>query len=179
MVLGTEKLLKLVRTKKLVEGLSERELKNPEGAGFDLRLGEIWEVVGKGFLGIEDRETSNLKPVAKFDPKKTKTISLKPGKYYVVKTIENLNLPENILGIFRPRSTLYRSGIALFSGNASPGYCGGINTGIMNLGPKPFKIEMGARFIHVVFFEVKGKTHKYQGQWQGGRTQTKGKERQV
>jgi hypothetical protein len=42
MVLGIKKLLKLVKEKKLVENLSERELKNPEGAGFDLRVGEIF-----------------------------------------------------------------------------------------------------------------------------------------
>jgi hypothetical protein len=33
MILGIKKLLKLVKEKKLVENLSERELKNPEGAG--------------------------------------------------------------------------------------------------------------------------------------------------
>lgn len=201
MVLGTGKLLKLVKSKKLVEGLSKRELENPEGAGFDLRLGEVWEVKGQGFLGVEERESAKLKLVSTFKrsdlPKKNtstssgqvspkrsdllkkKVVSLEPGKYYVVKTVEDLNVPENIQVIFRPRSTLYRSGVALFSGNASPGYRGGINVGLINFGPKPFKIEMGARFIHAIFLEVKGKTHKYRGQWQGGRTQTKGKEKQI
>lgn len=179
MVLGTEELLRLVKTKNLVVGLSERELKNPEGAGFDLRLGEIWEVRGAGFLGVDERETPKLKLVAQFDPKKPKSVTLKPGKYYVVKTVEDLNVPENLQVIFRPRSTLYRSGVALFSGNASPGYRGGINVGLINFGPKPFKIEMGSRFIHAIFLEVRGGTHLYRGQWQGGRTQTKGRETQI
>ena len=199
----------MVKTKKIVTGLSERELTTPEGAGFDLRLGEVWEVKGQGFLGVEERETAKLKLIATFErsdlPKKDPStnsgqvspkrsdllkknpstssgqeiVSLRPGKYYVVKTVEDLNVPENIQVVFRPRSTLYRSGVALFSGNASPGYCGGINVGLINFGSKPFKIEMGARFIHAIFLEVKGKTHKYRGQWQGGRTQTKGKEKQV
>lgn len=187
MVLGTEELLKLVKSHKLVTGLSERELTTPEGAGFDLRLGEVWEVLGQGFLGVEERESTKLKLVAsatrshldEVSPRKRKVVSLKSGKYYVVKTVEDLNLPENIQVVFRPRSTLYRSGVALFSGNASPGYCGGINVGLINFGPKPFKIELGARFIHAIFLEVKGGTHLYRGQWQGGRTQTKGKEKQV
>ncbi|MBI4100473.1 hypothetical protein HY439_01900 [Candidatus Microgenomates bacterium] len=190
MVLGTEEILKLVKSHKLVTGLSDRELNTPEGAGFDLRLAEVWEVVGQGFLGIEERESAKLKLVSSItrshlnevSPRKSqrkKVISLKPGKYYVVKTVEDLNLPENIITIFRPRSTLYRSGVALFSGNASPGYCGGINVGLINFGPKPFEIEMGARFIHVIFMEVRGGTHLYRGQWQGGRTQTKGREKQV
>ena len=33
MILGPKKLLELVKTDKLVENLSERELTNPEGAG--------------------------------------------------------------------------------------------------------------------------------------------------
>jgi hypothetical protein len=37
MILGPVLLLKLVKEKKLVEHLAERELTNPEGAGFDLR----------------------------------------------------------------------------------------------------------------------------------------------
>ena len=44
MILGITKLLELVREKKLVENLCERELKNPEGAGFDLRIGEIYGI---------------------------------------------------------------------------------------------------------------------------------------
>ena len=51
MILGPKKLLQLVKTKKLVEGLSERELTNPEGAGFDLRVGEVYEISGNAFLG--------------------------------------------------------------------------------------------------------------------------------
>jgi len=46
MILGVDRLLELVKTEKLVENLSERELTNPEGAGFDLRLGEIYELKG-------------------------------------------------------------------------------------------------------------------------------------
>ena len=38
MILGPKKLLELVKKKKLVENLAHRELTNPEGAGFDLRL---------------------------------------------------------------------------------------------------------------------------------------------
>ena len=55
MVLGPKKLLQLVKTKKLVENLSERELTNPEGAGFDLRLGEVYKISGNAFLGETHR----------------------------------------------------------------------------------------------------------------------------
>jgi deoxycytidine triphosphate deaminase len=179
MVLGIKELLKSVKNKKLVENLSERELKNPEGAGFDFRIGEIYEISGGGFLGIEERKTPKVKLVAKYNPKKKKSFIFKPGKYYLMKTIEKVNTPENILILFRPRSTLYRSGMMIFTGNVSPGYKGELVFGIINLGNCDIKIELGARVVHAMFFQVKGKTNLYRGQWQGGRITTKKKEKQI
>lgn len=179
MILGVKKLLELVKKRKLVENLSERELKNPEGAGFDLRIGELYEVKGKGFLGIEERETPKVKLIAKYGKEKGKKIFLKPRTYYLMKTIEKLNLPENLLVLFTPRSTLYRSGIYIFGGQTAPGYKGELTTGIYNFRDEKFGLELGARVLHIMFFEIKGKTNLYRGQWQGGRVTTNKKEKQV
>jgi len=179
MIIGVKKLLKLVKERKLVENLSERELKNPEGAGFDLRIGELYEVKGKGFLGVEERETPKIKLIAKFDKKNPKKVFLQPKTYYLMKTIEKLNLPENILVLFTPRSTLYRSGVYIFGGQTAPGYRGELTTGIFNFRDEKFELEMGSRVIHIMFFEVKGKSNLYRGQWQGGRVTTKKKEKQT
>jgi len=180
MILGVKKLLELVKEKRLVENLSERELKNPEGAGFDIRIGELYKAEGRGFLGIEERETPKIKLITKFDKnKKSQKIILKPKTYYLMKTVEKLNLPENLLAIFTPRSTLYRSGVYIFGGQTAPGYQGELTTGIYNFRDENFELEMGARVIHIMFFEVKGKSNLYRGQWQGGRVTTKKKEKQV
>ena len=179
MILGVKELLKLVKEKNLVGNLSERELKSPEGAGFDIRIGELYEVEGKGFLGVEERETPKIKLIAKFSKKESKKVSLKPKTYYLMKTIERLNLPENILALFTPRSTLYRSGVYIFGGQTAPGYQGELTTGIYNFRKEDFDLEMGSRVIHVMFFEVKGETNLYRGQWQGGRVTTRKKEKQI
>ena len=51
-MLETKELLKLVEEKKLVENLCSRELENPGGAGFDLRLKEVHKIKeGEAFLG--------------------------------------------------------------------------------------------------------------------------------
>ena len=63
MVIGTKELLRLVKEKKLVEDLCERELKNPEGAGFDFRLNKAFKLEGDSYLGIEDRKTPKTKAV--------------------------------------------------------------------------------------------------------------------
>ncbi len=179
MVLGIEELHKLVEENKLVTGLSERELTNPEGAGFDLRIGELYEVSGQGLLGVTERETPEMKLIAKYEEEKTTEVQLKPGVYYLMKTMEDVNMPEDLLAIMAPRSTLFRSGVYVFGGQVPPGYKGGLNMGIYNYRDTDFRLEMGARVVHIMFFEVKGKGNLYRGQWQGGRTTTDKKETQV
>src|SRR3990167_11377978 len=121
MILGPKILLELVKKKKLVEGLSERELTNPEGAGFDLRLGEVYQISGKAFLGVTERHTADIKLIKKFDPKKKQSLRIKPGDFYLVKTIETVNMPQNLTAHITPRSTTYRSGLFLRVGNVPPG----------------------------------------------------------
>ncbi len=191
MILGPKKLLQLVKTKKLVENLSERELTNPEGAGFDLRLGEVYKISGKAFLGITERHTADITLIADYRPiishhdrdakrqAKNVSVTIKPGEFYLVKTVESVNMPENLTASITPRSTTYRSGLFIRTGNVPPGYCGGLTFGLSNEGPIPVTIEMGARFVHIQFSEVSGGGSMYRGQWQGGRVTAKKKEKQV
>ncbi|MBI4096437.1 MAG: hypothetical protein HY425_01840 [Candidatus Levybacteria bacterium] len=191
MVLGPKKLLQLVKTKKLVEGLSERELTNPEGAGFDLRLGEVYSISGDAFLGETHRKTAEIELIAKYNHlinasgrskslnKGKEKITIKPGDFFLVKTIETVNMPNNLTASITPRSTTYRSGLFLRTGNVPPGYCGGLIFGLKNEGPVTVEIEMGARFVHIQFNEVKGGGNLYRGQWQGGRVTARKKEKQV
>jgi len=187
MILGPQDLLKLVKTKKLVEGLSERELNNPEGAGFDLRLGEVYKIKGDAFLGETHRKTADIELIAKSIQKTdgrhekgySKSIKIKPGDFFLVKTIESVNMPQNLTASITPRSTTYRSGLFLRTGNVPPGYCGGLIFGLKNEGPVTCEIEMGARFVHIQFSEVRGRGNMYRGQWQGGRVTAKKREKQV
>ena len=179
MILGPTLLLKLVKTKKLVEGLSKRELTNPEGAGFDLRLGEIFKISGKAFLGETHRQTPDIKSVIVYNPKKTQSIKIKPGDFFLVKTIEKINLPLNLSAVIIPRTTTFRSGLFIRTGPIQPGYSGELTFGLKNEGPITVEIEMGARFVHLIFSEIKGSGSAYRGQWQGGRVSATKKERQV
>lgn len=177
MVLGPKKLLQLVKTKKLVENLSERELTNPEGAGFDLRLGEVYKISGKAFLGETHRQTPDINLVKKFG--KDKSIKVKPGEFFLFKTIEKINLPVDLSATILPRTTTFRSGLFLRTGPIQPGYQGELTFGLKNEGPIVVEIEMGARFAHVIFSEIKGSGSAYRGQWQGGRVSATKREKQV
>lgn len=179
MIIGPTKLLQLVKTKKLVEGLSERELTNPEGAGFDLRLGELYKIKGKAFLGETERETPDIELVAKYQKDKKIVFTIQPGEYYLATTIENVNTPKDITINFKPRTTTFRSGLFLRTGNVAPGYCGKLTFALKNEGPIPVTLEMGCRIVHAQFAWVDGGGSMYRGQWQGGRVTTKSREKQV
>ena len=206
MFLGVDKLLKLVREKNLVEGLCERELENPEGCGFDLRLGKVWKIKGEGYLGVEDRKTCDVELVAEWkdgkngrsfgrthgsaptgeikfvglDPRvNPSSIIIKPNDFYLVTTIEKVNLPKNLVGIIKPRSTLQRMGIYVRTTQVAPGYCGELTFAVKNVGPCKVKVDLGARIVHIMFAQVSGETALYRGQWKGGRVTARKKEKQV
>ncbi|MDD5527804.1 MAG: hypothetical protein PHO56_02390 [Patescibacteria group bacterium] len=198
MILGIKKLHELVEEIKLVEGLCEREMNNPEGAGFDLRLSEVYQLEGDGFLGVEERQTPAAKLIAKAKNSPLErggqplagrgvlnagdsedAFVFQPGKYYLIKTMEKVNLPTNLSGIIFPRTTMFRSGIGMFNGIVQPGYSGELTFGVCNLGQSNIKISFGARVAHITFHEVLGEGNQYKGQWQGGRVSTGAKETQI
>src|SRR3989344_4713784 len=169
MIVGQNELKKLVREKKIVENLAERERKNPEGAGFDIMLGEIYKISGTGFLGVNDRKTPKETLVAKYKKGQRVSFLVKPGEFYLVKTIEKVNTPANMSIYTFARSTLFRSGVTLLLTQTAPGYKGSLVFGLKNLGPSDFRLELGARIAHIQFIEVDEEIPQvslYRGQWQ-------------
>ena len=180
MVLGPKKLLQLIKKIKLVENLDKRELTAPEGAGFDIRLGEVHKLDGgKAYLGLTHRETPKVKTVAKYNEKKISSYTIKPREFVLMSSIETFNIPLNITVNFKPRTTTFRSGLIIRTGNVAPGYCGKVTFAAVNEGTIPVTMELGCRFAHAQFEWVDGGGTQYKGQWQGGRVATKKREKQI
>ena len=190
MIVTAKKILELNKEHNLIENLSEREVNNPEGFGFDLRLGEIYTINGDGYLGISDRYSPKAELAARAG--ETDSFVLKPGQYVLVKTIESVNCPDKKIDLGRacgevflmpdiyPRSTLQRCGVFLKATKTDAGYKGPLTFAMTNIGSGDFKIELGARFVNVVFKTVHGELQRgYEGQWNGGRVDTRGTEKQV
>ncbi len=190
MIVSAAHILSLNEKYHLIENLAEREL-DPEGTGFDLRAGEIFRLKSGGFLGVTERKTSEVELVNKVS-ETSKKITLNPGEYFLVKTMEKVNLPSEKIAIsigsepvylmadVYPRSTLQRCGVYLLTTKTDPGYSGELTFGLINLGPFPFELELGSRIANLVFHEVYGELSRaYGGQWKGGRVTTERKETQV
>lgn len=181
-MIGIDKILALVNQENspLIENIAERERNNPEGAGIDLRVGIVSKLMkSKSFLGIDERSTLNSEKVAEFNSNQVSSYLLKPQEYILVTTIESLNMTDDLVGIIRPRGTLFRSGIMLSTGQVNPKYSGELTFGMFNASNFDFEFELGARIAHILFSEVYGTTNPYRGQWQNGRISAPSLERQV
>jgi deoxycytidine triphosphate deaminase len=136
-------------------------------------------ISGKAFLGVTERHTADIELVEKYVEGESRSVTIQPGDFFLVSTIESVNTPLDITINFKPRSTTFRSGLFLRTGNVAPGYKGKLSFGLKNEGPVPVTIEMGARFVHAQFEQVLGEGNQYRGQWQGGRVTATKKEKQV
>lgn len=173
---------------KIVQNLGERDLKNPEGASVDLRLGSVHKIVGgKAFIeadgaaGQGRRSGFDTEEICTFSQGSDtqETITIKPGDYYLVKTIETVDIPLDVLADFRTRSSLFRAGLNLLTTVGAPGYKGELIFGIKNSGPLPVTLQMGARICQAVFYRLESEGIAYRGQNQGGRVTAAGTEQQV
>jgi deoxycytidine triphosphate deaminase len=179
MIIGIDRLKKLIKEKGLIEGLDESDM-NFEGVGVDLRLGEVYEMgAGQGKLLIDTRDSPKFKLIGKFKKGKSKILKIRPGRIYLGKTVETINTPKGLFGWFIPRATFYRNGILVQGIRTDPSYKGNFVFMLSNLSDRAFEIELGARVASMVFHTVSGKSNKYIGQWQGGRVFIKKAERQT
>lgn len=156
--------------------LSDRELLNPEGVGFDLRLSGIHTLEGKGSLLVETRQTPKATPL---DPDSDGIFTLEPKRWYLATTMETMNLPANMAAMIFPRSTLFRSGVELHTSITPPGYEGQLTFGLSVSQEEGFRIALGARFCHLVLMQVRKGSTKYRGQWNQGRVDSPNEEGQV
>ncbi|MDP3947863.1 MAG: dCTP deaminase [bacterium] len=179
-VLGIDEVLTRVKKEKLIDNLGQRDLKNPEGVGIDLRLGSVHKIVkGGAFIEADSEQVLGNRKGVETRQINKEWIVIKPGEYYLVQTVESINTPFDLMPIVHTRTSLFRAGLLLLNSKTDPGYCGQLTMGLTNLSPFPVKLQMGARICNIIFHKIKGKTVEYRGQHQGGRVSPKKTERQV
>lgn len=125
--------------------------------GVDLRVGELFRVVGPGAVGertvLGEREPVPLAPG-----------TLLPPGAYVVRYREAVEVPPGHVGRIYPRSSLLRNGAMLYTALWDTGYRGR-GEGLLVLWA-PLRLEPGARVGQFVL-ETADAAGSYAGQWQG------------
>jgi deoxycytidine triphosphate deaminase len=187
MILSALKVLELNEKYNLIEGLSERELENPEGTILDLRVGQIHNITGESFLGVTERYSSKTEIIGDIKKDGNKKFTIRPGEYYLVTTMEVIHSPPEkikyddslpeayLVPKICPRSSLQRGGVSLHFTSTNPGYKGELTFGIKNIGNQNFIFELGARMFSIEYVAVVGDIKRaYSGQHQGGRVTSGG-----
>ena len=138
MKISALKILELNADFDLIGSLSDRELKNPEGSGIDLRVGKVNKIIGDSFLAADissrERYSPQLELVGDIEKDGNKLITMKPGEFLLVTTIEIINAPEKkikyddsfpegyLIPKVWPRSSLQRGGVSFHATKTDPGY---------------------------------------------------------
>lgn len=134
--------------------------------GFDVTLREISGYMSPGSIGVEtaDRELPELKRV-EFDD--DGWVTLVSGAYHIVYN-EVVDLPESLMALGRPRSSLGRSGVTIHTAVWDAGYRGRSASLLTVDNPFGFRVQRNARIMQLVFFGMsQAPVEGYRGQYHG------------
>lgn len=132
--------------------------------GIDLTLREIALPQASGRIAVKDtqRLVPDLAPLI-FDG--LDFIQLVPGAY-VITYNEIVHLPDNIMALAFPRSSLLRCGVTIYTAVWDAGYHGRAQSLMVVYNPQGFRLQRNARIVQLVFLKLTQKTAGYQGAYQ-------------
>ncbi|MEM2928636.1 MAG: deoxyuridine 5'-triphosphate nucleotidohydrolase [Nitrososphaerota archaeon] len=135
-------------------------------AGFDLTLNSVYSISSQGEI-----YDSSIKEDILPNYEEVKTINglynLNKGAYLIIYN-EIINLPNNLMALVYPRSTLIRMGATIYTAIWDPGY-NGRGRGLLNVfNEKGIILRKNSRIAQIVFFKLMGNSQKiYSGKYKG------------
>jgi dUTP pyrophosphatase len=164
-VLSRQEIQRLLKKKPpLIEGYVDID-KQLQPNGIDLTLRDIALLQSPGQIAVENsqRLVSDLAPLV-FDG--MGFIDLVPSAYIITYN-EVVHLPENIMALGRPRSSLLRCGVTVGTAVWDAGYQGRSQSLLVVYNPQGFRLQKNARVAQLIFMRLSQKTKGYQGAYQG------------
>lgn len=164
--LGREALLRRIQGDRplIVDFLSLDDQLQPNG--FDLSLAQVSRLVGPGVLGKSNAERVLPEPVLlPFDDEGW--VHLEPGPYQVLFN-EIVDLPNDLMALGRPRSSICRCGATLGTAVWDAGYRGRSTALLIVENREGLRVARDARMMQLVFFTLDQATARgYDGVYQG------------
>lgn len=187
----------------LISGLSEEQKTGRlEGSKVDLTLNAVYTLnLGKklgSFLGVNLRRTPPTEEI-KPNPLPYSPVTAETGLgwtlfsgFYLLQTVETLNMPFWLIGNIKERTTLFRNGTICRVTDADPGFSGQITCALYVPQGAQITIEQYARFLSVRFEPIcnvemfkesplvfgistdPNETDPYEGIWSGNKRSTEG-----
>ncbi|MBN9616029.1 MAG: hypothetical protein BGO25_10245 [Acidobacteriales bacterium 59-55] len=120
--------------------------KNVRQASYDLRLGPASYVVG-------DEAPIQL------NEEKLRYLTIAPGQFALLTTLEELNMPRDLLAFITLRNTYKMQGLINVSGfHVDPTHKGILVFAVNNIGPSDIRLRLGDDTFTIFFAEVAGQT---------------------
>lgn len=163
-VLSRQEIYRLLKQEPpLVESyLDLDEQVQPNGIDLTLREVALLESSGKIAVKNTERQLPGLAPLV-FDG--LGFIDLIPGIYLITYN-EIVHLPNNVMALARPRSSLLRCGVTVGTAVWDAGYCGRSQSLMVVYNSQGFRLQKNARVVQLVFLRLSGETEGYQGAYQ-------------
>ena len=88
------------------------------------------------------------------------------GRFVLASTIEEFQMPTNLVGIVHDKSTWARRGLSVFNTVIEPGFKGGLTLELVYHGSEGLVIPAGSGIAQVIFHEL-SVSQQYSGKYQG------------
>jgi dUTP pyrophosphatase len=137
--------------------------------GFDLTIASVFEFIDAGALDFSNKErlipqTKEIYPEKKSPEDKFGWWNLKRGAYKI-RTNEVISLPEDLVAIAFPRSSLLRMGAFTQTGAWDAGFRGKSEFILVVDNPQGLRLKQNARVVQLIFARI-NETIGYQGIYQ-------------
>ncbi|UCG45116.1 MAG: dCTP deaminase [Candidatus Bathyarchaeota archaeon] len=114
---------------------------------------EICDHIEEGKLNIISFEPSCLNP-AGYDLRSNDTVTIKPGQFRLVATVECIHVGLGLLASLHIRSSLAREGVIGSFAAVDPGFRGQLTLNLRNEGQDAVTIRAGERIVQIVFHRL-------------------------
>lgn len=119
---------------------------------------------GQGQLVIRPYSQECQQP-ASYDLRAASDMPLPHGTCTLVPTIEWVELPTDLAGTLRCRSSFGRNGVLLGAGYVDPGFRGQLTLCLTNMGNDTI-VKKNDRLVQMILHEVRGEGEGYSGRYQ-------------
>lgn len=164
MILSDREILKQIMSEKpLIENYINLE-KQLQPAGFDLTLNSIYSISSYGEI-FNSYNKEDVLPIYNEIKTINELYNLNKGAYLIIYN-EVINLPNDLMALVYPRSTLIRMGATIYTAIWDPGY-NGRGRGLLNIfNEKGIILRKNSRIAQIVFLKLTSSSNrKYSGKY--------------
>uniref|UniRef100_A0A7C3UGY3 Deoxyuridine 5'-triphosphate nucleotidohydrolase n=1 Tax=Geoglobus ahangari TaxID=113653 RepID=A0A7C3UGY3_9EURY len=158
-VLSKEEIRKLILERGLIRDYIDLETQLQPN-GFDCTLRKVAKIIEEAKIDFNNSERKL--PETREIEFENDWVFLSKG-YYRAYINEIVSIPEDIMAIGRPRSSLVRAGAIVLSAVWDAGYTGRSEVGLVVYNERGIWLKRNARIMQLIFLKLSGKTEKYRG----------------